>query len=338
MPGNLGELIQMITGLSQIQDRRRQLDLSEEQLHNQASQFSTTQQSGEFTQALKLIAGSSAKARQGMKQLVGSLAPQYQEAAMSYLNSQPVDPSVIHAGNVQTGDANMDPSQRAVVQNEAAVGNSTGMNVGQMGASQLVGQLAGGAQAQVTPQMMQDFAQRTANSQTPVDAAVGHAQIAGGMVPGMASIGAGQSLSAPQAANLGVQQNQLAQGWAGLEQKDREMALTYGLNRDKLNAKLGPGGILTGQEWLDAVTKLPAILNDMNSPKADKVSNQARAKVYNLLVDITGVGADKKLNFGDVGGGASPIHNFISGFMGNGASPTPWPTMSAPVQQQRVSP
>lgn len=294
MPGgNLGELVQMITSLSGVQAQKRQLDLNQQSITNQASQFAETGAENDFTAALKLIAGSSSKTRQGLEGLVNSLAPQYKEAALAYLHGQPIAPGTLQAQDIQAGREAMAPGQLAAVQGEAATTNATGMNLGQFGQSQVGGALAAGALPQLTQQEAGAYGQRMASGQTPADAAVGQYQVSHGMIPGIAKIQGGLGMTAGQAAQVGLGYAGVNFNYAQLDQSERKMAADYGLDKMLKTAeaaKYGRGGVggMTGQAWLDGMAKLPNILNDINKNSSDPASNAARKRVYNTLATALG--------------------------------------------------
>lgn len=348
MAGNLGELVQMITALSGVKAQRRQLELQEQQMAQQASQFAQQGEEAKFASALKLIAGSSAKTREGLQGLLDTLAPEHREAAMAALQGQPIDPTVTHAADIQQGHAAMSPQQLAMVQNEAATGNATGMNVGGLMQSQLGGVLAGGAAQQVTPQMAQAYAERAATGRDPITAAVQAQQMASGAVPFMAQVQAGQRMAAPQAANVALGYAGIAQqdrglnfNYAQLDQREREMAANYGLDKMlktaeamKYTSGAGGAGGLTGAAWLDGMQKLPNILNDINKNTSDTAGNLARIRVYNSLnqalgspvpmLPLVGEGAPGKLGLLD------QMRNWAVGGpkLGNYTAEGAWPTMT----------
>jgi hypothetical protein len=355
MAGNLGELVQMITALSGVQAQKEKLRLDEQQLSQQASQFAQQGEEQNFANALKLIAGSSAKTRQGLEGLLNTLAPHHREAAMAYLQGQPTDPQVLHAQDIEAGRSTMSPQQLAAVQNESATQNATGMNVGALGASQLGGTLAAGAIPQVTPAMAGAYAERAASGRSPVEAAVQAQQMASGAIPFMAKAQAGQVMTAPQQAQIGLGYANVAVAkegnrlqWANLEQDERKMAADYGLRKimaeaDAMKAAGGAGGAaggLTGAAWLDGMQKLPQILNDINKNTSDKAGNMARINVYNtlahslgqdhLIIPYSGEGAPGKVStFQQFTRGLGINRPGIENTPGASApSAMPWPTMT----------
>lgn len=342
---NLGELVQMITALSSVQARKRELDLNEQQLAQQASQFAQQGEEAKFVSALKLIAGSTQKTRQGLEGLINTLAPQHREAAMAFLQGQPTDPTVLHAQDIEAGHSAMTPQQLAMVQNESAVQNATGMNVGGLAASQLGGVLAGGAAQSVTPEQAAAYAERAATGRDPLTAAVQNQQIAGGLVPFIAKTTAGAAMTVPQSAQIGIQQGQLAVSrgqlnfnYAQLDQEERKMAAYYGLDKmlktaeaqKYANGGAGGAGGLTGAQWIDGMRGMTNILNDINKNTSDAAGNIARKRVFNSInealgnplpaIPLEGPGSPGKVGF---------FQQFLSGAGLTGAgSPSPWPTMT----------
>lgn len=345
----LGELVQMISALSGVQNDRRRLDQQQEQLKQSASQFAQLGQEREFGRALEIISKASSQTREGLRTAMQYLAPHYRPAVEAFLNGQPIDPSVQAAQASQEGYAAASPDQRSALNAEAATRTMTGMNVGQTGASQIMGQLAQGAAP--TPDQRGGYVQRIATGQTPIAAQVESSQIAQGLVPQMARIGAGAELSAPQAAQNTIAQGQLAvanigasQGWAQLDQNERKMAAEYGLDRILKMAQaqraLGLGGGLQGQERLDAMKAMSSIINDINNPRSDAQGNKGRIRIFNSLADETG---QPWLKLPDPGGqqetpkNAGAFHQFMQGLSGFGpgvpSGPIPPLPSTAPINQ-----
>lgn len=334
MAGNLADLVQMIATLSGVQAKKRELDLNAQQLQQQATQFAQLGEENKFTSALKLIAGSSSKTREGLTSLIDTLAPQHREAAMAFLSGQPIDPTVTHAQDIQAGQAAMSPGQLATVQNEAATQNATGMNVGQMAGSQLGGVMATGAIPQVTPAMTQGYAERAATGRSPIEAAVQQQQMASGLVTPMARIGAGVQQTAGQAAQIGLGYANVNLGYGQLDQAERKMAADYGLDKMLKEAEAqhyvtgGKGAGLTGQAWLEGMQKLPNILNDINKNTSDKAGNMARIRVYNSMNAALGAPVPMLPIEGE--GSPSKVGVFQQFMRGMTGGPTmPWPTMGA---------
>ena len=346
MAGNLGELVQMISALSEVNARKRQLALGEQQLAQQASQFADTQKGNDFTQAIKLIAGSSAKTREGLSTLVDSLAPQYRDAAKAFLSGQPIDPTVVHAADIQAGHDAMSPQQLAAVQNESATQNATGLNVGQLANSQLGAAIANGAIPQVTPAMTGAYAERVASGRSPIEAAVQGQQLADPRtVVFMSQVAAGQRMSAPQAAQIGVGMANVNLGYANLDTEERKWTAYYGLDKllktaEAMKYASGGAGQLTGQAWLEGMQKLPSILNDINKNTSDKAGNIARIRIYNAtnaalgspvpMLPLAGEDAPSKVEvstqmYRGLFGGPK-VSDYLAPGAGTGSMP--WPTMT----------
>lgn len=339
----LGELVQMISALSGVQNDRRRLDQTEEQLKQSASQFAQLGQEREFGRALTLIAQGNQKSREALKTALGHLAPHYRAEAEAAMQG-PIDPGVQAADAAQAGYAAAGPQGQGMLNQEAATRAFTGMNVGQVGASQIGGQLAG--DSQISPDQRAAYVQRIASGQTPLTAQVESSTIAQGLVPRMARIGAGAELSAPQAAQNTIAQGQLAvanigasQGWAQLDQNERKMAAEYGLDKMLKSAQaakaLGAGGGLTGQEKLDAIKTMSTIINDINNPRSDEQGNKGRIRIFNTLADETG---QPWLKLPDPGGSTGTpanqgaFHQFMQSLSGLGPGVPRGPV--APLPQQ----
>lgn len=294
MANNLSDLIGMIATLSGIQNQRRELDLRDKSIQEQASQFAQLGEESKFQTALKVIAGASAKSRQGLGDLLSTLSPQHRAAAEALISGQPIDPSVLGAQDVQAGRDAMTPQQTAMVQNEAATRNATGMNAGQLGGSQLGAQLSVGALPYVTPQMQQAMAERAASGRTPAQAAVEATQISGGMIPKIAAIQGGMAMTAGQQAQVGLGYGQLNATYAQLDQNERKMAADYGLDKMLKEAEAqhyltgGKGAGLTGQAWVEALQKQGNLLNDINKNSSDRAGNMARIRIYNATNEALG--------------------------------------------------
>lgn len=347
----LGELVQLIGTLSGIQNDKQRLALQEKQLTEQSSQFAQLGQEKEFGQAIQLMAQGNAKSREALSKALGHLAPHYREQVLAMMNN-PVAGGVQAEDAAQAGYAAAGPGGQAVLNQEATTRNTTGMNVGQVGASQVGGQLAAGAQ--VTPDQSAGYVQRIATGQTPIQAAVDQSQAGQGLVPFMAKTTAGAALTAPQAAantvalgQLGVAQGQLSVGWASLDQNERKLAADYGLDKMLKSAQaakaLGLGGSLTGQEKIEATKAMSTIINDINNPRSDAQGNKGRIRIFNALADETG---QPWLKLPDPGGAAgtpgssSAFSQFYQGLSGfgprvPGGPLAPLPTV-APNQQSPI--
>lgn len=319
----------MISALSSVQNDRRRLDQQEEQIRQSASQFAQLGQEREFGRALQLIAQGNQKSREALRTALGHLAPHYRAEAEAAMQG-PIDPSVQAADAAQAGYAAAGPQGQGMLNQEAATRAMTGMNVGQLGASQVGGGLA--ADAQITPDQRAAYVQRMASGQTPLGAQVENSTITQGLVPFIARTTAGAQLTAPQAAQNTIAQGQLAvanigasQGWAQLDQNERRMAAEYGLDKMLKSAQaakaLGAGGGLTGQEKLDAIKTMSTIINDINNPRSDEQGNKGRIRIFNTLADETG---QPWLKLPDPGGSAGTpanqgaFHQFMQSLSGLG--------------------
>lgn len=273
----LGELLQMISTLSGIQNDKQRLSLAERQLQQGASQFAQMGQEREFGQAIQLMAQGNQKSREALDKALTHLAPHYRAQVEAMMNN-PVDAGVQRADAMQSGVAALTPQQRGTFDQEAASTGLTGMNTGGVQSSQLLSQLAGGAQSQITPDQIQAFAERTATGRSPIEAMVQGQQVTQGLVPAMARIGAGTQMSAAQAAQNTVGMGNLAQGWAQLDLGERRMAMEYGINLAKMDKRL-----TDPKDRLQAVDAMSKLINDINNPRSDAKGNLGRIKLFNLL-------------------------------------------------------
>lgn len=242
MSQSLGQMIQMLSVLGEMQDRRRQLALDERKMTQQAEQFATTagitkddQRFNRIKTILSTVAEGGARAAGAVDDLSAMLgftpeeAQRFQKlapnatAGLQALQGEEArmrtEQGRFNLGNQQQGLASMTPDQRLSVQQEAALTSQTGQNTGQYQTGQMIGQMAQNAQGQMAgnPNMADRlgaaYSQRTAAGQTPDQYTKGQAFIDRGMAPAAASIEAGITPSAGQM--LGFDANMAQIGAAG---------------------------------------------------------------------------------------------------------------------------
>ena len=166
MPGRgMSDMIQLIATLSEIQQRRRQLDLQEREMQMRGSQFAQSmgfQEKSEefkkFMQVLDRYAAASAESRGAFADMGKSLGFTEEQIASGgkYLGGAPVSPQVLAAEAANRGAAQATPQSDL----ESYLGATTGMNQGQAAMSGLTGQVAGEAGRQFAAQQAMPSAQR----------------------------------------------------------------------------------------------------------------------------------------------------------------------------------
>lgn len=217
MPGNnMGQMIQMITSLAEMQDRRRQIALEEQKFDEQKTQFAQTlgfqEKSKQQADAFKLIDLASHGGADGvvaLKQLAVSMGMGQDQAeqishigmdAGSALQRIQGQQAQFNLQNQQAGQRSLGgiggqlaPNALDQVQQEAFTRNQTqGMDKGQVATSALIQQLAQQPLGQdMLPALAQGFQIRNATGQTPFGFAQDQAGIAAGMAPAAASIAGG---------------------------------------------------------------------------------------------------------------------------------------------------
>lgn len=231
MPGQgMGQMIQMITALAEMQDRRRKIALDEQQYQTQKEQFGQQlgfqEKNTQTATAFKLIdlaAKGGAEGVAALHQLGMSLGLSEEQAqqishvgmdagsALQRIEAQRQAQQKeqeaarfqqAQAGYDSMGNPDATPQQKAgqAAWYQQNAGGPAAM--GQMATGNLIGQLAGQAEQQITPgspsfnedmarRMAQGYGIQQATRETPWGFAVGQAGIKAGLAPAAASIGAG---------------------------------------------------------------------------------------------------------------------------------------------------
>jgi hypothetical protein len=167
------------------------------------------------------------------------------------------------------------------------------------------------------------------------------------MIPAIAQIAGGLRQTAGQAAQTALGYAGVNFNYAQLDQREREMAAQYGLDKILKTAEAqhyltgGKAGGLTGPQWVEAMGKMTNILNDINKPSSDKAGNLARIRIFNSMnealgsplppIPLQGEGAPGKVSAltqlyrGVVGG---PKVSDYTTQPGAGSLGMPWPSIT----------
>lgn len=311
MPLN-GQFIQMLSTLSEIKARNRQLDMQEKQYNSALKQYEEEHHDKDITELLQGLAASTADSRNALIKLKGK---NFTADEISYLEQfaagQPIDPRLFSAESVGRGvKAMAGTPMQALADREAALRNNTGGGIGTLNTSNFQGGLMAGQPAPGQVQMAQD---RLASGMDPQALAIMQSQQEQGLVPQMAKIQAGAALSLPQiAANtltgrgLDIQQQQAntgsqqatAQGnywqsqaevaWAGLRQEDRKIAQEFGLESLFGKGK-GGAGAMTAAQQVEAQVGLSKIIAQMSDPQTDERARSSLIGIFNTAVATMGL-------------------------------------------------
>ena len=292
MPG-FDKMIGLISALAQIQSQRRQLDLQEAEFTEGKSRFAQqmgfqekSEQFKKASQLLDMIAKSSSESRKGLYDLgkLQGMSEQEVQALTQFGMNAPESLEILkQRGAAQGLQAGATPMQQ-----EIASSNLTGQNMGQQALSQFQNALAGGAQGQLTPQMMQSFAERSASGQNPLQALVAQNIMQNpNMVKRMAEMGSGTGLSAEAQANLDLGNRNAATAEAGVRQRLTEVEQQTAARLAEISAS-GKGG-MTPQALIDGQRLMNDQLRIIGDPKvAQAIRDKAMAQ-YNVTAQLLGL-------------------------------------------------
>lgn len=335
-PGNsMAQMIQMLSVLSDIKDRRAQMDQQkvqfEEQKKQWAAQFGLNQDVhniNKFTKAFELIADGTAKPED--YQLVSTalnLPPEQAQAlkimgpnANTFLQQIQAKGQQQMQGYVAEGVNSYNPAQRQGVMQNAAARSLTGQGMGELAQGNLTQLMAGNfdPQAAYGAQMMGDlargFAIQQATRQTPDQYATGqYAVNTPGYIPSAARIAAGMDPTAGQSMSDRL-------GWYQANTQQIQGAQQLGLQAfiARNSGQGGPGGGGGGFNPVSAAAELRQQLASMSKSK-DTNELTRLAGLYNSLAAMTGWKPLKDLS--EVPNALGLLDKFIQG------SPT------GPVQQ-----
>lgn len=220
MPQNMGQMIQMLSVLGEMQDRRKQLALDERKLKQQGEQFATTagiqKDDARFARVqslMKSIAEGGTTAAVAVHDLAPLLNFTPEEAqqfahlapnATASLQQIQGRAAQFNLDRQQQGYNSMDPAAQTTFNQEAAKVGQTNQGSGAYATGQLIGQIAGRGQQsmnqnpELAKRVGEAYVYQQGARQTPDQWSQGQAFINGGMGPAAASIAAGITPSAGQ--------------------------------------------------------------------------------------------------------------------------------------------
>lgn len=289
MPGQgMQRMIQMLTSLAEMQDRRRKLALEEDTFEEQKVQFAQqmgfNEKDAKARVALKLIEDigqgglPAATAAPKLAQMLGfdeqeskvfSEAGPNASAALQLIQSQVQQ---FGLAQQQAGAASLAArGQLAPVQEQAYMGNQAGTNPGQMAMSGMTARLANTPlTADEAQRVGKGFVIRQATGQDPFAFAVGQAGLDKNMAPAAAGIQAGIDPSwANQAQDL---------YWRGILQNDK--------NGQNIRAQ---GGGMDASMYNSLINTGRSLLNDFAEGKlANKHLRRYKMEQYNTVAKMLG--------------------------------------------------
>lgn len=300
-------MLQMAGQRQQREIADQEFGLKEKQLDSMLKQWEVQHEDKDLSDAIRTIAELGTEGRQAFIKLQRHLPPDAVQALQQFAAAQPISPNVLAQQDVAAGFANRTPQQAAMAQNEAMNRVSTGMNVGQIGESQLRGALAtGGAPpgqlGQVIPQqawgtLVQNFAGRQAQGYTPEQ--------------------------------MALQQGGLQFQYDQLDAQSKQFLASLGLEADKASRAAQAG--LSAAERIDVWKGVGKLLEDINSPRSDEAGNISRRRALGWAAMALGYNPDyfaKQPTQAEIGvpTPATPWRMFIQQYPGMAPkSPPPGP-------------
>lgn len=290
MPDNgMGQMIQLLSTISDMQNRRRALDLEERRLEQdkgQAAQaFGFQEKSNEykkFADFIDLAMRAPVEVRGNLESAAqaAGLTPQMAQAISALAMNAPKSIEDMKRQAVAQGMSQVNPG-------EVASAQMTGQNLGGQAQSGLQAILAGGAQQRVTPQMQQGFAQRAATGQNPLDALLGSVIMQNPQMMGrLAATTAGTQMTAAQAAQNAVGQAGVQAEYASIRQRGIQSEMEIA---ERLATARQTGMGMTPQIMVDAFGKVSELQKEVNDPKASQASRTSAKAAYNELVKLMGM-------------------------------------------------
>jgi hypothetical protein len=281
MPDSMAKMLQMLSILSDMQSRREQIRLSQEQFAEQKRQFAVRQGVDERSEKFRMLGNlmdkssnaGSAGQKEALAELAQNLFPNEPDAVAAftkYGENAPVSLEML-----RTNAANRGMRQGAApIDQEAYTGAVTGGGQGQMATSQLQSSLIGNLLGQMaqTPgmatQMAQGYGQRFATGQTPLQAAQDQTIMSDpAAVTQSAGIASGMLPSAAQA-------GQLELGWKQLAAQ--------------LNSAKATGG-LTNEQRIQGMTALSNIIEALGAKQRSESDRLNLAAIANSLSQALGM-------------------------------------------------
>jgi hypothetical protein len=253
-------MLQMAGQRQQREQAERGFSMEEKKLDTLLKQYEEQHKDKHTTDLLSRFAKAASEERTALIELEGTgrFGQQEMNAFRRIAAAMPIDPAVLGAQDVQAGFARRTPEVAAVAQQEAANRASTGMNMGQMGMSQLMGAMATGAPppgqlGQVIPQQqwgnqIQNFVARAAQGYTPEQ--------------------------------MATQQGQLQLGYDQLDAQAKQYLAQMGLEKDKIQ-NAGQKGFSTS-DMVSIWQGAGKLLEDINSPRSDEAGNMARKRALGV--------------------------------------------------------
>lgn len=258
MPSRMSDLIQLIATLSEMQSRRRQLDLTQQQLDEARSQFNRkmgfdekSKDADSFLKVYAALSGASPSTKAAFGQgTMASRAGIHEENLPQFLamvNGMPTSSQVQTERAVEQGLDSMAPEQRTRINQETAASRLGGMNLGQVAQGRIIEGLANRETAML-------------DSDDPTDVR-NVAQAVTGMLPGWAQF---------QSAEYG------------------RGDLAY--KRATLNAKTeGAAGSLTADQMDTAIGQARLLIESMAKRGKDDWARYYEMDQYNKIADLTGM-------------------------------------------------
>lgn len=306
----IGQFVQLLSALSEMQTRREQLTQNEREINLREKQFQEFVKQGhskDVADALQQIMKLAPDAREAFVKMQTEFSPQEIAGFHAIVTGQPVDPSVLGAQAAQRGYGNASPEQQGFMNAQAASRATSGMDVGQAQASgaqafQFGGQAPPGLIAAMSQGQPQGYAQqmqgqvargamqRMSTGQTPFQALVDASAAGQGLIPGFAQNQYGTvptqygQLTAPQAGQIDIGRGGVAGQFAAVNQRAQEAAANNGMEYLKLLAsgKAAAGAFTTSQQ-VDMMQGIMKSLDDMQNPRATKDINRERIRLINSM-------------------------------------------------------
>jgi hypothetical protein len=350
--GGMGQMIQMLSVLAEMQDRRKQMALDQQKFEAQRDQFAQTlgvtredQNYRAVSKIMDTIAQGGASAATAVHELAPLLNLKPEQAqffaqiapsAATALQQIQTKGQQFALDQQQQGLASMTPEQRQQAQQAAYLNQNAGGPgaIGGLQTGKLIGQMAGQAADTITPghpsfdqdmarRMQQAYGAQVAARQDPWSFAVGQAGINSGLAPAAAAIGAGTAANANTMVNDQTNRAQIA-----------AQAQIAALN----DSSKGGRPSIAPQDYVSAINALRSLSENMANQKyADKATVKAFKQQYNSLAALVGIGLMN--TDADLPQAVGRIHQLYGGLYGSPATP-PGPASGVwqPIPNQPLQP
>jgi len=293
-----GSFIQMLSTLSEVQTRKKQIQLEENKYNTAVKQYEQEHHDRDVTQALQQLAAANADSRVALLKLYDkNFTPEEKQALSLFASSAPIDPRLMTADAIQRGVTAMQGTPLAGQVNQAAAVSQLtgGQNVGGMAANTFQSQLYNAAP---TAMMAAAAQNRAATGMNPLEADTYTSLVNQGLIPQMARNAAGfanplqKAQLALQQAGLNIQKQQAdtqqaaAQsgselGWANLREEDKKLAQQY-------NIQAFFKGVMNPEQMSNALLGMSKMVVDMTSPNTDSRARSKLAEVFNTMAGQIG--------------------------------------------------